>query len=62
MLGAGDRRVDQPDVDVRQPGLPGDRPLGLAERLALDAVDEPLELGLRDRGVGLPAFLAVRRS
>ena len=44
--GAGDRRVDEPDVDVGQAGLPGDRPLGLAERLALDAVDELLELGL----------------
>ena len=39
------RRVDEPDIDVRQPGLPGDRPLGLAERLALDAVDQLLELG-----------------
>ena len=43
---AGHRRVDEPDVDVRQPGLPGDRPLGLAERLALDDVDELLELAL----------------
>ena len=32
-----DRRVDEPDVDVRQAGLPRDRPLGLAQRLALDA-------------------------
>ena len=59
--GAGDRGVDEPDVDVGQAGLPGDRPLGLAERLALDAVDELLELGLGDRLVGLLALLAVGR-
>ena len=47
--GAGDRRVDEPDVDVRQAGLPDDRPLRLAQRLALDVVDELLELGLGDR-------------
>ncbi len=41
---AGDRRVDEPDVDVRQAGLPSDRPLGLDERLALHPVDQPLEL------------------
>ena len=46
---------------MRQAGLPGDRPLGLAERLALDAVDELLELGLGDRLVGLLALLAVGR-
>ena len=34
---AGHGGVDEPDVDVGQPGLPGDRPLGLAQRLALDA-------------------------
>ena len=45
--GAGDRGVDEPDVDVGQAGLPGDRPLGLVERLALDAVDELLELAPR---------------
>ena len=45
--GARDRRVDEPDVDVGQAGLPGDRPLGLAQRLALDAVDELLELAPR---------------
>ena len=56
--GAGHRRVDEPDVDVRQPGLPGDRALGLAERLALDDVDELLELGLGDRLVRLLALLA----
>ena len=38
--GAGDRRVDEPDVDVGQARLPGDRPLGVAHRLALDAVDQ----------------------
>ena len=59
--GAGDRGVDQPDVDVRQPGLPGDRALGLVERLALDDVDELLELGLGDRLVGPLALLAVGR-
>ena len=42
--GADDRRVDEPDVDVRQAGLPGDRALGLAERLPLDRVDQLLEL------------------
>ena len=57
--GPGDRGVDQPDVDVGQAGLPGDRSLGLAERLALHGVDEPLELGLRDRRVGLLALLGV---
>ena len=60
--GAGDRGMDEPDVDVRQPGLPGDRPLRLVERLALDDVDEPLELGLGDRLVGLLALLAVGRG
>ncbi len=60
--GAGHRGVDEPDVDVRQPGLPGDRPLGLVERLALDDVDELLELGLGDRLVGLLALLAVGRG
>ena len=60
--GAGDRGVDEPDVDVGQPGLPGDRPLGLVERLALDDVDEALELGLGDRLVGLLALLAVGRG
>ena len=44
-----------------QAGLPGDRPLGLVERLALDDVDELLELGLGDRLVGLLALLAVGR-
>ena len=44
-----------------QAGLPGDRPLGLAQRLALDVVDELLELVLGDRLVGLLAFLAVGR-
>ena len=57
--GAGDGGVDEPDVDVGQPGLPGDRPLRLVERLALDGVDELLELGLGDRLVGLLALLAV---
>ena len=58
--GPGDGRVHEPDVDVRQPGLPGDRPLGLAEGLALDAVDQLLELGLDDRLVGpLPLLLWV---
>ena len=56
-----DRRVDEPDVDVRQAGLPGDRALGLAQRLALDDVDELLELGLGDRLVGALALLAVGR-
>ena len=44
--GAGDRGVDQPDVDMRQAGLPGDRPFRLLERLALDDVDQLLELAL----------------
>ena len=59
---AGHGGVDEPDVDMGQTGLPGDRPLGLAERLALDAVDELLELGLGDRLVGPLAFLAVASS
>ena len=59
--GAGDRRVDEADVDVGQARLPGDRPLGLAQRLALDVVDELLELGLGDRLVGLLALLGVGR-
>ena len=60
--GARDRGVHETDVDVGQPGLPGDRPLGLVERLALDDVDEALELGLGDRLVGLLALLAVGRG
>ena len=60
--GARHRGMDQPDVDVRQPRLPGDRPLCLVEGLALHRVDEPLELGLGDRRVGLLAFLAVGRG
>ena len=59
--GADDRRVDEPDVDVRQAGLPRDRPLRLAERLALDGVDQLLELGLGDRLVRPLALLAVVR-
>src|SRR4029079_10743336 len=59
--GARDGGVDQPDVDVRQACLPGGRPLGLVQRLALDGVDELLELGLRDRLVGPLALLAVGR-
>src|SRR4029079_19325133 len=55
-----DRRVDEPDIDVRQAGLPRDRPLGLAERLALDRVDQLLELRLRDRLVRAPALVVVR--
>ena len=45
--GAGDGRMDEPDVDVRQARLPGDRPFRLVERLALDDVDELLELAPR---------------
>ena len=59
---ADDRAVDEPDVDVRQAGLPGDRPLGLLERLALDAVDELDELGVGDRELGLLALLGERRG
>ena len=59
--GADDRGVDEPDVDVRQARLPGDRALGLAERLALDGVDQLLELGLGDRRVRPLALLAVVR-
>ena len=58
--GRGDRRMDQPDVDVGQARLPGDRPLGLAQRLALDAVDQAS--GARcfgDRLVGPLALLVV---
>ena len=50
--GADDRAVDEPDVDLRQAGLPGDRALGLLERLALDGVDELHELGVVDRRLG----------
>ena len=46
--GAGHGGVDEPDVDVRQAGLPGDGPLGLVHRLALDAVDELLQLRVAD--------------
>ncbi len=60
--GRGDRGVDEPDVDVGQAGLPGDRPLGLAQGLLLDAVDQLLELGLGDRLVGPLALLAVGRG
>src|SRR5207249_5353395 len=58
-----DRGMDEPDVDVREAGLPGDRPLGLAERLALDGVDQLLELCLGDRRVrALPLVAVVRRE
>ena len=57
--GAGHGGVDEPDVDVRQARLPGDRPLRLLERLALDDVDQLLELALGDRLVGLLALLGV---
>src|SRR4249919_2264062 len=60
--GSGHGRVDEPDVDVRQPGLPRDRALRLMERLALDDVDELLELALGDRLVGSLALLAVGRG
>src|SRR5439155_12345289 len=58
---ADDRGVDEPDVHVRQAGLPGDRPRGLPERLALDRVDQALELRLRDRLVWALALVAVVR-
>jgi hypothetical protein len=58
--GARHRGMDEADVDLRQTGLPRDRPLCLSQGLALDRVDELLELGLRDRLVGLAALLAVR--
>ena len=61
-LGAGDGRVDQPHVHLRQAGLPGDRPLGRAQRLALDAVDQLLQLGVGDRRVGALALLRVGRG
>jgi len=54
--------VDQPHVDVGQAGLPGDRPLSLEERRALDAVDQLLELRIRDGDIRLPALLDVRRG
>ena len=57
--GAGHRRMDEPDIDLRQTRLPGDRALCLHQRLALDGIDESLELGLGDRLVGLLALLAV---
>ena len=59
--GPDDRGVDEPHVDALQARLPGDRPLGLAHRLALDALDELAELGLGDRHVGLDALLVVDR-
>ncbi len=49
----GDRGVDQPDIDAGQTGLPGDRPLGLQQRLALDSLDELVQLLLRDGRVRL---------
>jgi hypothetical protein len=55
--GARDRRVDQPDVHVGQAGLPRDRPFRLAKRLALDALDQLLELGIGDRLVRMTALL-----
>ena len=57
--GARDRGVDQAHVDAGQTGLPGDGPLGLQERLALDALDELVQLLLRDGRVRLLALLAV---
>ncbi len=43
-LGAGDRSMNQPHVHLRQPCFPGDRPLGLAQGIMLDAVDQLLQL------------------
>ncbi len=59
---AHDGAVDQAHVDVREARLPGDRALGLLERLALDAVDELDELGVVDRGLGLLALLGEGRG
>ncbi len=62
MLAAGDGRVDQLDVDVGQAGLPGDGPFRVAHGLALDAVDQRLELLVGDRLVRPLALLGVRWS
>ena len=59
---AGHRRVDQADVDVGQAGLPGHRPLRLAQRVAFDRLDERLQLARADRLVGLLALLADARG
>src|SRR6476469_8075219 len=59
--GVRHRGVNEPDVDMGKTRLPRDGPLGLAQRLALDVLDKPLELALGDRLIGPFAFLAVRR-
>ena len=60
--GGGDGGVHEPDVHVRQAGLPRDCPLGLAQRLALDAVDQFLELRLGDRKIWFATLLRVGRG
>src|SRR5438093_9226967 len=49
--------MDQAHVDALQAGLPGDRTLRLAHRLALHALDELAQLRLRDGQVGLQPLL-----
>ena len=51
--------MDQPDVDVGQARLPGDRPLRLAQGRLLDRVDQLLELALGDRLVRPLALLVL---
>src|SRR6476646_2817550 len=53
--------MDEADIDVGQTGLPGDGAFGFAQCLALDVVDQPLELPFGDRLVRALALLAVRR-
>src|SRR6476661_4418429 len=53
--------MDEADIDVGQTGLPGDGAFGFAQCLALDVIDQPLELPFGDRLVRALALLAVRR-
>ncbi len=54
-----DGGMDQAHVHGWQTRLPGDGPFRFQQRLALDALDEPIELGLRDGRVRALALLAV---
>ena len=57
-----DGRVDEADIDVRQARLPRDRSFGFTKGLALDEVDQLLELAFADRLIRFLALLAVGRG
>ena len=58
--GCRDAGVDEAHVDVGQARLPGDGALGLGRGVGLDLLEQPLQLGVRDRAVGSLALDAAR--